>query len=118
MQFWLSEPLLWAGSWLYPINPLIMTFLYQILQLFTPYERVAVSHDVLIPPLYVPNNHQMELVYDMRDCQAALQQWRKIATNPHANLFTEVHVDADTPSMYMQPNIYVFHKPINTRVCM
>lgn len=92
-----SEPLLWVGSWLPSINPLLLSFLYNNLQIFTPYERVAVSHDGFVPTLYVPDNHQVELMVDMKDCSAALTVWREIAINTnHANLFIEVrYVKAD-----------------------
>lgn len=54
-----SEPLLWIGSQLPFINPYLMSFLYNILRIFTPYERVGISHEVAVPTVYVPPNYQV-----------------------------------------------------------
>jgi L-gulonolactone oxidase len=86
----IAEPLLWLGSWLPDLNPLLLSYLFNGLRIFTPYERVAVSHEAFVPTVYVPANHQLELIVDMKDCSAALSEWRKLAVDKHVNLFTEV----------------------------
>ena len=58
-QSQVSEPLLWIGSQLPYINPHLMSFLYNVLRIFTPYERVGISHEVAIPTVYVPPNYQV-----------------------------------------------------------
>ncbi|CAI8017226.1 L-gulonolactone oxidase, partial [Geodia barretti] len=100
----ISEPLLWLGSWLPSVNPRIVSFLYNSLQIFTPYERIDASEHVLIPPLYVPANHQLEFGVDMKDCVAAVNETVHLArSNPHTNMFTEVrYVKRD--EIFLSPN--------------
>ena len=37
---------------------------------------------------------------DMKDCSAALSEWRKLAVDKHVNLFTEVRNDCSN-AMYV-----------------
>ena len=46
---------------------------------------------------------QVEFAVDMEDCGSALREWEKLASsNPHTNVFTEVHTHIVITSTHLR----------------
>ena len=67
-----------VASWIPNATPPVMKFVFEALQLFSPGNRVDISHDIFVLPFYIPVHTQAEIAVGIEDCAAAMREVDRI----------------------------------------
>ena len=91
-QIYQFELVLYVTSWFPSSVPHVMRFIFNYLSPFPPYDRVAISYNVLNVPHILPVHWEAEVVVPFEKCPEAIRELKRVVFEHEipANLATEV----------------------------